>query len=272
MTDQPSIVITEQHAKQASNRGSLATLLAVAAGIVGAIALMVVAFRETILSGSGDNESDFSLNHGGLSNCIDRDDSGLRLCRSISMFGDTYFLNTTSINLRDSGLAGDIPSELGLLTELTDLSLSRNLLEGSIPSELGLLTGLQRLVLFHNNLRSSIPSELGLLTALTGLRLDENNLSSTIPKEVAELPLLTSFNVRRNKLSGSIPDFASAISEKASIKQLYLYENYFTGTMPLNICEATQSSLQECFVDEDKVVLPVNSVDCDCTSCVGPFC
>ncbi len=51
--------------------------------------------------------------------------------------------------------------ELGLLTELQDLDLSRNQLTGEIPRELGQLTKLQNLYLLDNpSLTGEIPQAL----------------------------------------------------------------------------------------------------------------
>ncbi len=42
-------------------------------------------------------------------------------------------------------MSGSIPTEIGLLTELTELDLSENELTNSIPTQIGLLTKLQSL-------------------------------------------------------------------------------------------------------------------------------
>ena len=76
-----------------------------------------------------------------------------------------------ALNLRENGLTGAIPSELGNLTNLTGLYLHRNELSGAIPSELGNLTNLTGLYLHRNELAGAIPSELGKLTNLTALNL-----------------------------------------------------------------------------------------------------
>jgi hypothetical protein len=60
---------------------------------------------------------------------------------------------------------GTIPSEIGYLTLLTDLSLDEASLTGEIPSELGLLTNLEVLTLMINYLEGTIPSEVGNLAA-----------------------------------------------------------------------------------------------------------
>ena len=45
--------------------------------------------------------------------------------------------STTILDIGNGGFTGTIPTELGLLTELTRLNLKRNSLEGAIPTELG---------------------------------------------------------------------------------------------------------------------------------------
>ena len=59
-----------------------------------------------------------------------------------------------------SQLKGPIPTELGQLTKLKDLNLSRNQLTGEIPTELGLLTKLKWLYLSGNQLTGETPPEL----------------------------------------------------------------------------------------------------------------
>lgn len=78
--------------------------------------------------------------------------------------------------LSTSSLWGSLPTELGLLTGLQELSLDNNSLEGPIPPELGLLSGLQLLWLSSNSLDGSLPSELGLMTGLSYLDLNSNSL------------------------------------------------------------------------------------------------
>ena len=80
----------------------------------------------------------------------------------------------TSLDLGGNQLIGEIPPELGNLTNLTQLHLEVNELSGSIPPELGNLTNLTQLHLEVNELSGSIPPELGNLTNLTSLDLDGN--------------------------------------------------------------------------------------------------
>ena len=59
-----------------------------------------------------------------------------------------------------NNLVGTIPSELGNLSNLTELSLTYNQLSGSIPPELGNLSNLTELVLDSNQLSGVIPRAL----------------------------------------------------------------------------------------------------------------
>ncbi|KAI2513081.1 hypothetical protein MHU86_1373 [Fragilaria crotonensis] len=61
---------------------------------------------------------------------------------------------------------GTIPTEIGLLTQLTYLSLEGNGLGGSIPSAVGYLSSLTYLSLRENALTGSIPSSIGTLVEL----------------------------------------------------------------------------------------------------------
>ena len=58
------------------------------------------------------------------------------------------------------GQAREIPSEIGNLTNLTELRLEDNKLTGEIPSEIGNLTNLTQLSLHSNQLSGQIPSEI----------------------------------------------------------------------------------------------------------------
>ena len=90
------------------------------------------------------------------------------------------------LDLSWRGLTGAIPKELGLLTELQELSLLNNKLTGPIPRELGQLNQLQELYLANNQLTGEIPKELGQLNQLRKLYLFGNQLTGAIPPELIE--------------------------------------------------------------------------------------
>jgi Leucine-rich repeat (LRR) protein len=104
-------------------------------------------------------------------------------------------------------LTGSIPTEVGKLTSLVDLSLEECAFFGAIPSELGHLRDLEQLWLYDNDLSSSIPSELGLLKAAKIIALDVNQLTGTVPVEIGQLATsLNEINITMNNLSGQVPD------------------------------------------------------------------
>ncbi len=99
----------------------------------------------------------------------------------------------TELYLRDADLLGEIPSELGNLTNLGTLNLGFNSLSGEIPSELGDLANLRYLNLEFNRLSGEIPSELGNLDNLAILHIRGNPFIGCIPEYVRD-------GLRDNKL------------------------------------------------------------------------
>ena len=116
------------------------------------------------------------------------------------------------VSARNEDGAGEIPSELGGLSNLTRLDLFSNQLTGEIPSELGGLSNLTRLV-FSNQLTGEIPSELGGLSNLTRLDLFSNQLTGEIPSELGNLSNLTHLWLSDNQLTGCIPEGLRDIAE-----------------------------------------------------------
>ena len=112
----------------------------------------------------------------------------------------------TKVELNTNNLSGDLPTELGNLTELTTLALNDNSLRGTIPTELGDLTVLTTLSLRNNLLTGAIPTELGDLTKLTSLSLRSNNLEGTVPAALGNLTKLTNLWLHSNKLTGNLPE------------------------------------------------------------------
>ena len=118
-----------------------------------------------------------------------------------------------------NSLTGTIPTELGNLTSLTFLDLSRNSLTGSIPSELGDLKSLTILDLGLNSLSGTIPTKFGNLSNLTYLSLSYNSLSGAIPSVVTDLPNLETTGFAGNLFIG--PGFTITEKERDALIALY---------------------------------------------------
>ncbi|XVF65222.1 hypothetical protein PTKIN_Ptkin09bG0230000 [Pterospermum kingtungense] len=93
-----------------------------------------------------------------------------------------------------------------ILVYMSGIDLSCNKLTGQIPDELGNLSEIRALNLSHNNLMGAIPSSFSELKQIESLDLSYNNLSGKIPTQLVELNSLEVFSVAHNKLSGSIPE------------------------------------------------------------------
>ncbi|MFL2998643.1 MAG: leucine-rich repeat domain-containing protein [Candidatus Neomarinimicrobiota bacterium] len=106
------------------------------------------------------------------------------LCNSseVELWNECYSIeNTNDLSLSDSGLLGEIPTEIGNLTSLTNLDLSNNQLTGSIPSEIGNLTSLTNLDLSNNQLTGLITENICDLINLSVPYLQNNQLCPPYP-------------------------------------------------------------------------------------------
>ncbi|APQ17814.1 leucine-rich repeat domain-containing protein [Maribacter hydrothermalis] len=138
--------------------------------------------------------------------------------------------------LDSRNLTGEIPAEIGNLTELEWIDLGRNNLTGEIPAQFGNLLKLERLNLRTNQLTGNVPSELGKLSNLEVLLLNSNNLTGALPIELGNLSAIQQLDFTLNQLSGPIPVFLGNLT---SLTYLSLYGNQLTGTIPQELSNLT---------------------------------
>lgn len=105
----------------------------------------------------------------------------------------------SGLDLAETDLTGEIPSEIGNLTGLVHLAMWRNNLEGGIPAELGNLTRLDTLGLFENSLSGAVPAELGNLVNLRVMELQDNRLIGPMPETLMNLSKLEYLNIDQNQ-------------------------------------------------------------------------
>ena len=137
-----------------------------------------------------------------------------------------------TIDLRDNGLTGSIPPDIGNIENLVGLYLQLNRLTGSIPPELGKASVLRYLDVSGNELTGSIPPEIGNLRALSSVNISSNQLTGSIPPELGELFQLQRLGLDQNGLTGSIPP---EIGNLGRLVSLYISSNQLTGTIPAEL-------------------------------------
>ena len=151
--------------------------------------------------------------------------------------------NLQGLYLSNNQLTGEIPAELGRLTNLIDLSLHVNQLTGEIPAGLGAIPNLEELRLNDNQLTGEIPPELASLARLLLLGLSFNQLTGEIPPDFANLPVLMKvLNLGTNQLTGEIPPELGSLD---SLEKLLLGGNRFTGCIPEGLRDTAENDLHE---------------------------
>ena len=115
---------------------------------------------------------------------VKTDENGRVTSLDLGLYGNNF----------DNNLTGQLPAELGSLTNLKYLRLGNNNLIGPIPAELGNLTKLEYLRLEDNNLTGPLPATLGNLINLVWLDFSDNSLTGPLPQSLTALTELYSFD------------------------------------------------------------------------------
>ena len=97
-------------------------------------------------------------------------------------------------------LEGSISPKIGNWKNLTLLSIHRNAMTGTLPTEIGWLSQLTNLQAGANDFSGTIPSEIGNLASVSRISLSVNGLTGTVPKEFLQLTNLSKLYLQNTLL------------------------------------------------------------------------
>jgi hypothetical protein len=132
-----------------------------------------------------------------------------------------------------TGLHGEIPPSLALLSDIEYVYLGSNRLSGHAHDAFNPIvqTRLRDVDLSFNAFSGSLPSSLLLNPALELLYLSYNYFSGTLSLSLAQLPNIEAIYLSYNKLSGPI-GHAFDPEVQTQLRTLDLFNNAFTGQLP----------------------------------------
>lgn len=125
-----------------------------------------------------------------------------------------------------------LPPEIGLLSNLKILKLTRLNIPGGYPAALGTLTQLREMDLHQNAQSLGLPPWIGNLTELEKIDFNNNYCQGVIPDEWQNLRHLKYLDLFANRFSGPLPEWIGALSE---LEFLNLSSNLFDGVIPPGI-------------------------------------
>jgi len=135
----------------------------------------------------------------------------------------------TQLFMHKVPLEGSLPTELGELSALRLWSNYETSLSGSLPTELGELTALREMRLFRSQFTGCVPTELGMLTQLLTLQLYDNHLRCSLPGDLDGMAALKRLDVSTNSLTGCLP---TSIKDMPNLRALALHHNQLSCSIP----------------------------------------
>mmetsp|Transcript_2511 Transcript_2511/g.3695 ORF Transcript_2511/g.3695 Transcript_2511/m.3695 type:complete len:670 (-) Transcript_2511:69-2078(-) len=159
------------------------------------------------------------------------------------------------LDLEENGLSGNLPDEIGSLSDCTVLSVYGNDIAGTLPSSLGQMVALNKLWLEDNEFSGSLPSEIGYLRNVDDLSFYENQIEGTLPTELGQLTRLERLWANNMRITGRLPTEFGMLSK---LENLYLDVNFLSGSIPRELGLATNLRDLRLFRNSLGGTLPIN--------------
>ncbi|EEF44405.1 leucine-rich repeat extensin-like protein 4 [Ricinus communis] len=179
------------------------------------------------------------------------------------------------LDLNFANLAGFLPDELGLLTDLALIHLNSNRFCGIIPQTITNLTLLYELDLSNNRFVGGFPSVVLSLPMLNYLDIRYNEFEGPLPPELFQKKLDAIF-VNNNMFSSVIPAFPSGSTATVVV----IANNNFGGCLPPSIANLAETleellliniNLTGCLPPEVGYLYKLRLLDVSHNKLVGPI-
>jgi Leucine-rich repeat (LRR) protein len=146
-------------------------------------------------------------------------------------------------NVSNNFMTSVVPSEFGDIIFMRTLSISQNYISGPIPTSIAKCLFIQAIDVGGNMMTSTIPTGFGRLDRLLSFNASNNYFSGYLDDTVftnqSVMNALEYFDVSSNTLSGPIPPILFQLSFKRPLRAVVMHSNCFIGTLPPEICDAT---------------------------------
>lgn len=118
---------------------------------------------------------------------------------------DPYINTVAGIDINHANIAGSLPEELGLLTDIALFHINSNRFYGSLPHSFNHLHLLHELDISNNQFSGTFPEVVLCIPSLKYLDIRYNNFQGNVPKGLFDLKLDALF-INNNKFKFSLPE------------------------------------------------------------------
>ncbi|KAL5785611.1 hypothetical protein ACOSQ2_008003 [Xanthoceras sorbifolium] len=143
---------------------------------------------------------------------------------------DSYTTTVAGVDLNNADIAGTLPTELGLLTDLALFHINTNRFCGPIPDSFRDLKLLYEFDISNNQFTGKFPPVLLCLPSLKFLDIRYNGFDGGIPPELFDIKLDALF-INNNKFRSSLPKNIG----NSTVSVLVLANNDFNGCVPSSL-------------------------------------
>jgi len=137
------------------------------------------------------------------------------------------------LRVTDNGLAGTLPVELFILSNLYEFTLANNLMSGTLPQLFDKFKELDTLVIPFNQFSGSFPHQIWEYPDMVYLDVAYNGFTGTIPSDIdTKMPKLQVAFLENNNMSGPIPE---TLGNMVQLHRVHLDDNKLTGSISPNL-------------------------------------